>query len=235
MSRRRPWTVTSHDPIERLDDNLWTVEGDIPGGPGRRRMFIAKRSDGRLLFAGAAIPLDEGALSEVTRWGRPSFLVVPHHWHMIDAHPFAARLGLAVFGPRACATKIARRTDLAGILEDLPPDPDVAVEGVAGTSTGEAAVLVTSGGGRRVSVLIADVIQNSPPRSMSWPWRLLGFTGGPKVVPAFGMFFLRNRSLLKAQLERWAAVPTLLRLVPCHGTIVRSDAALALRGVAARL
>ena len=117
---RRPWKVTRHDAIEKLDDNLWTVNGDLPGLPSaRRRMFIVRRSTGDLLFAGAAIPLEESALAEVLAWGRPAVLVVPHHWHMIDADAFAKRLGLAVHGPEACATKTARRTTMAGSVETI--------------------------------------------------------------------------------------------------------------------
>src|SRR5437870_4168250 len=73
----RPWIVTKHGPIEKLDDNLWVVEGDVPGMPFRRRMSIIKRADGTLLFVNA-IPLESSALAEVQAWGKPSILVVPH-------------------------------------------------------------------------------------------------------------------------------------------------------------
>ncbi len=39
----RPWIVTHHDPIEKLDDNLWTVSGKVPGVPIQRRMSIVKQ------------------------------------------------------------------------------------------------------------------------------------------------------------------------------------------------
>src|SRR5216684_8278099 len=45
----RPWIVTKHGPIEKLEDNLWVVAGDVPGIPFRRRMSIIKRADGTLL------------------------------------------------------------------------------------------------------------------------------------------------------------------------------------------
>jgi hypothetical protein len=41
----RPWIVTRHGPIEKLEDNLWVVEGDVPGVPFRRRMSIIRRGD----------------------------------------------------------------------------------------------------------------------------------------------------------------------------------------------
>jgi hypothetical protein len=76
---QRPWIVTRHDPIEKVDDNLWTVQGDVPGVPIKRRMFIVKRTDGSLLFFGCAIPLEDALLAEIAAWGRPSILVVSRH------------------------------------------------------------------------------------------------------------------------------------------------------------
>jgi hypothetical protein len=233
-SKRRPWIVSGHDPIEKLETNLWTVQGLIPGTPWRRRMFIVRQGGGSLLFAGAAVPLGEDALAEVMGWGRPAALVVPHHFHMIDAQAFATRLGLAVYGPAASARRTARRADMAGAFEDLPPDPAVQIEPVAGASLGEPVLIVRSGG--RISLLFADVIQNMAPESMGWGWRVLGFTGGPKVTPAYRLFFLRRgRAGLRSQLQRWADLPGLCRLVPCHGRIVSEGAAEALRTAAGTL
>ena len=43
----RPWKVTRHDPIEKIDENLWAVNGDVPGYPPaarfQRRMQIVER------------------------------------------------------------------------------------------------------------------------------------------------------------------------------------------------
>ena len=69
--RPRPWIVTPHGPIEKLEDNLWAVQGDVPGIPFKRRMFIIKRSDGTLMFFGMAIPLEEAMLAEVTELAFP--------------------------------------------------------------------------------------------------------------------------------------------------------------------
>src|SRR3954467_15539167 len=115
----RPWIVTRHDPIEKLEDNLWAVQGDVPGIPFKRRMFIIKRSDGTLMFFGMAIPLEDELLAEITAWGRPSFLVVTHDQHMIDARGFAEKLGLKVYGPKPCEAKMRARVELAGVLEDV--------------------------------------------------------------------------------------------------------------------
>jgi hypothetical protein len=231
----RPWIVTRHDPVEKLEDNLWAVQGDVPGIPFKRRMFIIKRSDGTLMFFGMAIPLEDQLLAEVTAWGRPSILVVTHDQHMIDARPFAEKLGLKVYGPRPCEAKMRARAEIAGMLENVPPDPNVQVMPVAGAKTGEPAVIVKSDGGRRVSLLVSDVLQNNPKRAIGLLPRIMGFGGGPKVVPVFKMMFLKDKAALKRQLTQWAEMPGLARLVPCHGDAVTSGAAEAIRAAAAAM
>ena len=198
-------------------------------------MFIIKRSDGTLMFFGMAIPLEDELLAEVTAWGRPSILVVTHDQHMIDARPFAEKLGLKVYGPKPCEAKMRARVEIAGMLEDVPADPNVQITAVAGAKTGEPAVIVKSDGGRRVSLLVSDVLQNNPKGSLGLLPRIMGFGGGPKVVPVFKMMFLKDKAALKRQMTEWAEMPGLARLVPCHGDAVTSGAAEALRAAAAAL
>jgi hypothetical protein len=231
----RPWIVTRHDPIEKLEDNLWAVQGDVPRIPFKRRMFIIKRSDGSLMFSGTAIPVDESSLAEITAWGRPAILVVTHDQHMIDARPFAEKLGLDIYGPKACEAKMRARAQIAGMLEDIPPDPNVQIAAVAGAKNGEPAVLVKSDGGTRVSLLVSDVLQNNSRASIGLLPRLMGFGGGPKVVPVFKMIFLKDKAALKRQLTEWAELPGLARLVPCHGDAVTSGVAERLRAAAAAI
>jgi hypothetical protein len=226
----RPWIVTPHSPIERIDDNLWAVESPVPGAAFKRRMSIIKRSDGQLVFFNA-VPLVEESLAEVLAWGKPAFLVIPHHLHGIDAHAFSEKLGLKIYGPKANEAKMRTRWQIAGTLEDLPPDPSVQFESLDGTRTGEPVGIVRTGD--RVTLLFADAYQDSSGYALPFGMRLFGFGGGPKVVPAFKLVFTRDKAALKAHLERLAALPGLARIVPCHGAIKRSDAAATLRQVAA--
>jgi hypothetical protein len=231
---RRKWVVTSHEPIDKLDDNLWAVQGNVPGAAFPRRMCIIRRSDGTLLFF-HAIPLREEVLAEVTAWGRPEDLVVGHHQHAMDADAFARRLGLRVYGPGAVAGKLRERVDLAGPLEGVRADPSVAIASVPGSRLGEAMVIVRSGGGSRVSLLFSDVIQNGEPGRMPWVFRALGFAGGPKVVFVYRMLFVADRDAIKTALSGWSQLPGLTRLVPCHGRIVDEGAGAALAAAAAAL
>jgi hypothetical protein len=226
----RPWTVTPHDPIEKLDDNLWAVEGAVPGLPIRRRMCIVKRSDGQLLFHNA-VPLDEKSLAEVLAWGKPAFLIIPHDQHGIDAHGVCEKLGVKIYGPKASQEKMRARWNLAGTLDELPADPGVSFESLDGAKTGEPVGIVRSGG--RVTLLFSDAYQDATGYKLPLPMRILGFGGGPKVVPVFKWLFVKDKAALRAHLERLAALPGLERIVPCHGAIKKTDAATVLRQVAA--
>jgi len=229
----RPWIVTRHDPIEKVEDNLWTVQGDVPGVPIKRRMFIIKRSDGTLLFFGCAIPLEDDLLGEISAWGRPAILVVTHNQHMIDARPFAEKLKLSVYGPRQCEVKIRQRADITGFLEDVPKDAAVDILPVAGAKTGEPAAIVRSAGGQRVTVLFSDAVQNNSKASLGLVPRICGFAGGPKVVPLFKMLFTNDKAALKRQVVEWSELPGLARLMFCHGDTVTDGAAAGLKAAAA--
>ncbi len=222
---RRPWIVSRHDPIEKLDDNLWAVQGDVPGVGISRRMCIIKMDNGGLVFFNA-VPIEPAALEEVCAWGNPSMLIVPSHLHLIDAHAFAEKLEVPVYGPAAGEDKIRQRVDLAGTLETLPSDPSFRVETVAGLTLGEPAVIVKSGD--RQSILFGDALQNHNRDTLAFSLRLFGYAGGPKVTLLLRLLFLRDKNALKAQLERWASLPCLTRLVPAHGEVVSTGAANAL-------
>jgi hypothetical protein len=230
----RPWTVLPHGPIEKLDDNLWTVAGDLPGVSVKeiRRMSIVRRSDGSLLFF-HAIPLDETTLAEVRTRGQPAVLVIPHDQHAVDARAFAEKLGLRVFGPMLNETKLRERVSLAGTLDQLEADPCVAFESLEGTKTGEPVGIVRSG--ERVSLLFADAVQAIPKEMLPVVFRLFGMGGGPKVTPPFKFLFMTDKKALRAHLERLAALPGLVRLIPCHGILTTSDAAETLKRVAAAM
>src|SRR5438067_1262627 len=118
MPKKRPWIVTPHGPLEKLDDNLWALSSQVPGIKSHRRMTIVRRGDGSLLFYNA-IPMDDRTLEELRAWGRPSLLVITHHMHMIDGDAFRERLGLAVYCPKATIDKVRARMPVAGSMEDL--------------------------------------------------------------------------------------------------------------------
>ena len=232
MTQRRGWTVTAHGGLVQHEENLWSVEGMVPGAPFRRRMVIVKRSDGKLLFF-HAMPLEEPLLAQVKALGQPAYLVVGHHQHAIDADAFAKRLGLAIYGPKRCEPGLRARCDLSGFLEDVPPDPAVSVESLPGSKLGEAVLTVQSAAG--ATVCFCDAIQNNPAADLNIAFRMLGFAGGPKTPLVFRVLFLEDKKAMRAAFERLAALPGLKRIIPTHGDLVESAVPSALLAAAAAL
>ena len=225
----RPWTVTPHSPFQKLEDNIWLVTSNVPGTPMMRRMAVIRRSDGKLVFY-QAVPLEEQAIAELKAWGTPAFLIVPHDQHGIDAPAFAQRLGLNIYGPKSSEAKMRVKFPMAGTLEDIPADPDVSFESMAGTKTGEPVAIVKSG--HRTTLIFADAYMATPSQGLALPLRILGFGGGPRIAPIFKMFFLADRTALKNHLQRLAELPGLAHLVPCHGLVESTRPAETLRRVA---
>jgi hypothetical protein len=233
----RPWTVTPHGPLVPVDENLWTIDSPVPGIPGGvfpRKMSIVRRSDGTLLFHNA-IPVDDPTLEQVRALGKPALLVVPSPFHCIDAHAFRERLGLQVYCPAAAKEQVTEVVAVDGDWTALPADSAVRVEPLDGTTRGEGALAITSAG--HVSLLFCDAFFNLPHQPGFWGlvWRLGGFSGPPMCGPVWLKRAVFDRSALAASLDRLAALPSVIRLVPSHGEVLTNDPAAALRSVAAKL
>jgi hypothetical protein len=236
MKTPRPWTVLPHGPLERLEENLHVVQGEVPGIPGlRRRMAIVRRADGTLLFFNA-VPVGEETLDRIRGLGTPGMLVVPQQLHMLDAHAFRERLAVRVYAPAVARDAVAQRVAVDGAFEDIPSDPTVSIVTAAGVRTGEGIGVVRSG--RGTSLLVADMVLNVPngPGFQGLLFRLLGMTGnGPRLPLPVRLRVVRDRRALRARLEELAGIPGLTRIVTSHGGIVDRDPAGVLRGIAASL
>ncbi len=97
------WTVLPHGPIEKLEHDLWRVEGTVPGMLLKRVMTIARLDSGELVLLNV-IALDDGAMHEIEAFGKPSVILVPNGWHRLDAKVFADRYPQA----RVCSLPPAR-------------------------------------------------------------------------------------------------------------------------------
>jgi len=104
----RPWTVLPHQPIEKLQENLWTVEASLPQGPLRRRMGIARLGDGQLVFFNA-IALDDASMKQIEAWGKPAFALTANGFHRLDLGSYKARYpGLRVLAAPAARKRIGQ-------------------------------------------------------------------------------------------------------------------------------
>src|SRR5512142_3393143 len=100
------WEVHPHRPLEKLEENLWRVEGDLPGNNGTRVMTIVKLKDGRLLIHNA-IALEEEQMKEIEAFGEPALLVVPNGYHRLDAKVFKKRYPkMKVIAPEGAKKKV---------------------------------------------------------------------------------------------------------------------------------
>ena len=236
------WAVLPHDPLCQLADNLWRVEGDLPGMSLRRTMTVARLAAGGLVLH-SAIALDEPAMAELEQLGTPEWLVVPNGWHRLDAARYKARFpDLKVVCPAGARKHVSKVVSLDVDYVELPqPDPDD--DSVRFTHFGEnrgmeGAMLVRSPDG--LTAVFADSLFNLPHGKGFFAWfygRVMGGTGGPKVTPIsrFMMTVTRSKKQFKGWLEQLADGDHVVRLIPGHGDVVADDALTVTREIAASL
>lgn len=233
------WTVLPHGKLTEVDDGILTVTGDLhmPIGDFPRRMTVVRLDDGRLVIY-SAIALHEDEMQQLERYGTPSVLVVPNEIHRMDAKAWKERYpAIIVVAPRGARAKVE---------EVVPVDVDVAnldlvdlrvrMLPVPGTDDGDTALVVERRGG--TTIVVNDVIWNVPPQKgmRGFIWKLFGFTSEAPKTPRFVVKKkIKDRSAFKSQLERWAKIKNLRRVIVSHGAIVENDVPDALRNIAAKV
>ena len=66
---------------------------------------------------------------------------------------------------------------------------------------------------------------HSYPGFGGWLFRVLGFTGRePRIPTMVELREIKDKDALRGQLERWARIPGLNRIIVSHGKIVTRDA-----------
>lgn len=220
------WTVLPHGKLARLDDNLLSVTGDLhmPMGDVPRRMTVARLRDGRLVIY-SAIALDEAEMAALESFGDPGFLVVPNDIHRMDAKIWKDRYPhLTVVAPPGCREKVSEIVPVNETAVDFG-DPDVEYVVVPGTQDHEAALVVKTWSG--TTLVVNDLIWNldDRPGFGGWLFKVMGFTGKePKIPTIVELRGIKDKSALRGQLERWARIPNLNRIIVSHGNIVTRDA-----------
>ena len=229
----RPWTVLPHDPIEKLQANLWTAEGALMKGPLRRRMGIARFADGRLLFLNA-IALDEPSMKEIEAWGEPAFALAGNGFHRLDLGSYKARYPkLRVLAGAGALKRVSQVAAVDGFLELLPQDPGVRLEELPGTKLGDVVAICTSGS-EATLCFPGDLLANAR-AAQGFPGlllRLAGLSGELNVPRVFKLIGLRDKRALREHLAKLAGTPGLQRVFTCHGPVIAADAAGAMRRAA---
>lgn len=211
------WTVNAHRPLEKLESNLWRVEGDLPGANGTRVMTIAKLANGGLVIHNA-IALEEDLMKEIEAFGDPEVLIVPNAFHRLDANVFKQRYPkLRVLCPSSAKKKVAQVVAVDGTLEDGPKDDRVRMFHLDGTKGHEGVVEVKSDSG--TTLVFNDVINNLP-KLGGMIGVMLAPTGRPSVPRIFRWFFVKDKTKFRSSLEQMAGSPELRRVIVSHGRMM---------------
>jgi hypothetical protein len=231
------WNVLPHGPIEKLADNLWRVEGAVPNMSLRRVMTVARLGDGRLVIHNG-IAMDEAAMKELEAWGTPAFLIVPNGMHRLDAPAYLKRYpALRVLAPKGSRAKVEEVVAVQGTYEDFPADDTVRFETLGGVGEVEGVMLVRSADG--MSVVLNDAVFNMDRKKDVLGFlftTVMGSAPGPRVSRLAKLLLVKDQKALRADLERLAAIPGLVRLIVSHEKVASGpEAAAALRTAATYL
>jgi hypothetical protein len=233
----KTWTVLPHGKLSQIDDNLLTVVGELPMplGDFPRRMTVARLHDGRLVIF-SAIALDEPEMEALEVFGTPTYLVVPGDIHRMDAKIWKDRYPkLSVIAPEGAREKVEEVVRVDATNVDFQ-DPNVRFLTVPGTEGHESALQVETATG--TTLVINDLIWNvdNRPGFGGALFRMLGLTGPePRIPSVIRLRAIKDNRALRSQLETWASLPNLNRIIVSHGAIVESTPRAVLRDLACSL
>jgi len=230
------WTVLAHGPIEKINDRVWRVQGDLPGMPLKRVMTIAKRADGSVVIHNA-MALGDAAMQVIDAFGPILFLIVPNGYHRLDAKVFLDRYPAAkVYCPRGARAKVEQVVPVTGAYEDFPTDDHVSLTTLDGTANAEGAMIVKDGAD--TTLVLNDSVFNMPHLRGVHGFVLKHLTassGGPRVSRVTRLLIMKDKTAFRAQIERLAALEGLARVIVSHHETIAHEPARVLREVAAAL
>lgn len=231
------WTVYPHGPVEKIDDGILAVEGEIHMPLGRlpRRMTVVALRDGRTVVF-SPVALREEAMRQVEEFGTLSFLIVPSGFHRLDSRIWKQRYPEMKI---ICPPGAKRRVEQAVAVDatsDILADTAVQFVIVPGMGEGEGALIVRREG--RTTLVINDVISNvRHPKGLgaNIMARLFGLgVKRPQMAREVKWLFVKDKRAVAAQLREWSEIPELQRLILSHGEIVERPAPV-LRRIAGEL
>lgn len=233
----KTWTVLPHEPVVDLGDEILAVTGKLhmPLGQIERRMTVVRLADARLVVF-SAIALDEAEMTELEYFGWPAFLIVPSDIHRMDAKPWKDRYPqLKVIAPAGARAKVEEVVKVDATTVDFG-DPTVRFVTVPGTDEREAALVVERSG--QTTLIVADLVFNIPKQRgiRGIISNAIGISGDhPHLPSVVKRVRVKDKRAFRAQLEAWAHLPNLARIVVAHGEIITRDPAHVLEDIAKRI
>ena len=229
------WIVRPHGPLQKLTENLWHVQGTLPGMSLLRNMCIARTADGRLVI-NSAVALEEPVMAEIEAWGKPAYLVIPNRYHRLDLPAFKRRYpDLVVLVPRGARKTVEQVHPADGTFEDFPANETVTLSSLDGIGDQEGVMSVSSADG--ITLILGDAVFNLDVKK-DFLGRLflslLAAAPGPRVHRLFKLMVVKDRAAFRQQLERLADTPRLKRLIVAHEKVTTgaAEAAAVLRQAA---
>ena len=217
------WTVNPHGPVEKIDEGILSVEGEIhmPLGRFPRRMTILRLSGGGTVIF-SAVALHENAMREIEDFGPPSFLIVPNGFHRLDSRIWKQRYPeMKVICPPGAKGRVQQAVAVDATA-DILADTAVQFVIVPGMGEAEGALIVRRNG--RTTLVLNDIISNvRRPKGLgaNIMARLFGFgVRRPRMAREVKWLFVKDKKALAAKLREWAAMPDLVRIIPSHGEII---------------
>jgi hypothetical protein len=233
----RRWHVLPHNKLSEIEAGILTVVGWIrmPLGQLPRRMTVVRLADSRLVVW-SAIALDEPEMRTIEALGRPAFLVVPSDKHRLDARVWSDRYPqMQVVTPEGSRPKVEQVVAVHTTAPDFG-DPNVQLVVVPGTRKHEAALVVRTTNG--TTLVLNDVVGNIRDASggSGWFLRVAGFAGERAQVPRVVKWtMVDDKSALRAQLQQWAELPKLRRILVSHGEPIETNPGQTLKDLAGSL
>ncbi len=225
-----------HGEIEKLSENLWRVQGPVPGSPLSRVMTVVRLEDARLVIHNG-IAMNLQSMAELETWGQPTFLIVPGAYHRLDARAYTARYpDLAVIAPAGSTERVNKVVGVDEDYDSFADTPEVSLAHLEGTADREGVMIVRSDDG--ATVVFNDIVFNMPHQTGMGGIVLRFVTassGGPKVSRLARMLFIKDAGALAIHLERLADTPDLKRIIVSHHETITGDVRGILREVAGSL
>ena len=232
----RDWKVRPHGPLIAVDEKILTATGELHMPMEfERRMTVVRLRHARLLIF-SAVSLDEEEMCALELYGRPEFLVVPNGHHRLDAGAWKDRYpSIVVVAPAGAREQVAKKVHV-DTSDPYLDDPDVDFITVDGTDGQEAALVVRAREG--TTLILNDLVGNMRDATGVGGWflRRMGFAGDEPRIPApIRSRIVEDKAALRAQLLRWAELPSLHRIIVSHGAPIEEQPVWVLRELAASL
>ena len=235
--RQQPWNTLPHGELEPLSEHVFRVEAPLVKGPPIVRVMTVARLRSGSLVVHSAIALSEPAMEKLEALGPVATIIVPNHWHRLDAARYARRYPEAkVYCPPGSRKKIEKLVRVDGTYADVPRGDRVRFEVLDGVGELEGAMIVDED--EETTLVLTDVLFNMPhQRGVSGfvLRRLTQSSGGPRISRLIRLAMIKDKAALRAHLERLAALPRLARIVVAHHEVIDHEPAKVLREVAATL